>query len=312
MGAIVLGQQSSENLYQILEQYFTNFLSENTRASYLSDLKDFTLFAAAEQFGIRGPEQILPVHIIKYRDHLRKQFSPATVNRRLSTLSSLFKELTDRQIVANNPVLGIKRPSNQTVRPTLGFSDSEVQLILDSFTKTQDISLIQRKAIFCFLFYTAARISELRLCKVQHFDIATEPWSLSIVGKGNKMRKIAVHPLLREAVADLCEARNKNANSFLFTSTRSSENKPLSRMALHDLIKRQLLELGIDPTRSAHSSRRTVISNLLENGEQLQEVQRVAGHSSPTTTLRYNVREVSLQQSPLLRIDFEPTQRKKT
>ena len=49
-----------------------------------------------------------------------------------------------------------------------------------------------------------------------------------------------------------------------------------------------------------------MISNLLESGERLELVQKVAGHASPNVTLRcYNVREEPLSKNPLLNLRYK-------
>jgi site-specific recombinase XerD len=60
-------------------------------------------------------------------------------------------------------------------------------------------------------------------------------------------------------------------------------------------------------SRSLHSSRRTVISNLLQAGARLESVANLAGHSSVNTTLRYQVRTEKLEDNPLLTFKYRDT-----
>ena len=222
----------------------------------------------------------------------------------MSTLSSVFRELVEHQIIERNPVTGIKRPPVKTIRPTLGFSDEEVDLILDSFDEDQILGLHQ-KTLFSFLFFTGARISELLKVKVSHLESRAGTPTVTLHGKGDKVRVLPLHPSLESLLIKLISIRGKQSDSYIFTSTRNDKNKPLARMTVHDLIKRTLRKLGLEDDRSCHSSRRTLISNLLENGSRLEEVQKIAGHASPTTTVRYNVRSEDLDKSPLLHVKFK-------
>ena len=49
-------------------------------------------------------------------------------------------------------------------------------------------------------------------------------------------------------------------------------------------------ELGLDRGYSAHSMRATFITTALENGAQLEDVQKAAGHRDPGTTKLYDRR----------------------
>ena len=48
--------------------------------------------------------------------------------------------------------------------------------------------------------------------------------------------------------------------------------------------------LGLDRGYSAHSMRATFITTALENGAQLEDVQKAAGHRDPSTTKLYDRR----------------------
>jgi integrase/recombinase XerD len=49
-------------------------------------------------------------------------------------------------------------------------------------------------------------------------------------------------------------------------------------------------KIGLDRGYSAHSMRATFITTALENGAQLEDVQKAAGHRDPSTTKLYDRR----------------------
>jgi len=57
------------------------------------------------------------------------------------------------------------------------------------------------------------------------------------------------------------------------------------------LMKRLLRDAGLPAHLSPHSFRVTTITDLLEQGVPLEDVQRLAGHSGPRTTRLYDRRE---------------------
>ena len=53
------------------------------------------------------------------------------------------------------------------------------------------------------------------------------------------------------------------------------------------VVRRYAAALGLDRGYSAHSMRATFITTALENGAQLEDVQKAAGHRDPSTTKLY-------------------------
>ena len=57
--------------------------------------------------------------------------------------------------------------------------------------------------------------------------------------------------------------------------------------AIDRVVRRYAAALGLDRGYSAHSMRATFITTALENGAQLEDVQKAAGHRDPSTTKLY-------------------------
>jgi integrase/recombinase XerD len=60
--------------------------------------------------------------------------------------------------------------------------------------------------------------------------------------------------------------------------------------AIDRVVRKYAAELGLDRGYSAHSMRATFITTALENGAQLEDVQKAAGHRDPGTTKLYDRR----------------------
>lgn len=291
---------------ELISEFVDSYISENTRGAYKKDVFHFLKFFKEFHKTDLNLTAISPQDLRLYRDHLHTDLglSPGSVNRTFSSLSSFFRFLMEKGVIDKNPARMVRRPKMQVLKDTLGFTDNEVSLILSAFDEA-DLKSLQKKLIFHFLFLTGARVSELTGIKIKDLDLNHYPGSVTLYGKGGKYRKIPLHPDLKVLLMKFLERTEKPSFSPLFSriqKTQISQN-PLTRMSIHDLVKKTLLELGLDPNRSCHSSRRTLISQLLEKGEQIKEVQEIAGHVSPTTTLRYHVRSVPMEQSAILRLN---------
>ena len=60
--------------------------------------------------------------------------------------------------------------------------------------------------------------------------------------------------------------------------------------AIDRVVRKFVARLGLDRAYSAHSMRAIFITTALENGAQLEDVQKAAGHRDPGTTKLYDRR----------------------
>lgn len=301
-----LALPEAHHLSRIVTEYLSNFLSDRTREAYESDFKDFGKFIA-EKFGaFSHPRDVTKTHVIAYRDFLREKYSPTSINRKMSALSSLFTELQGARVLDINPVEGVKRPQSTPRRPRLGFSDEEVNRILDSHDSTT-LQGLNTKAVLSFLLYTGCRISEALAVRVSDIEDRGNLKVVVIRGKGDKIRTLPLHPKLLKTLLELILIRQKGQGDYLFTRVKGEgpENEPMRRQSVGELLKTTLRRLKLDTARSLHSSRRTVISNLLENGARIESVAELAGHANINTTQRYNVRKEDLEDNPLLSLRYK-------
>ena len=71
----------------------------------------------------------------------------------------------------------------------------------------------------------------------------------------------------------------------------SNSNPPASATdAIDRVVRKYTGAVGLDRGYSAHSTRATLITTALENGAQLEDVQKAAGHRDPSTTKLYDRR----------------------
>jgi integrase/recombinase XerD len=71
---------------------------------------------------------------------------------------------------------------------------------------------------------------------------------------------------------------------------RRDERRGMDPDAIDRVVRKYAAELGLDRGYSAHSMRATFITTALENGAQLEDVQKAAGHRDPGTTKLYDRR----------------------
>ena len=230
----IITQSATNALSDTIKAYLANFLSDRTREAYEADFKDFGKFVAEKFGGFSHPRDVTKTHVIAYRDYLREKYSPTSINRKMSALSSLFRELQGARIVDINPVEGVKRPQSIARRPRLGFTDEEVNRILDSHEATT-LQGLNTKAVLSFLLYTGCRISEALAVRVSDIEDRGNLKVVVIRGKGDKIRTLPLHPKLLKTLLELISMRQKVQGDYLFTRVKGagegSGSAPLRRQS---------------------------------------------------------------------------------
>ena len=70
------------------------------------------------------------------------------------------------------------------------------------------------------------------------------------------------------------------------------------------MVKRRLRDAGLPSVLSPHSFRVTTITDLLEQGVPLEDVQRLTGHADPRTTRLYDRRQKKITRNIVERISI--------
>ena len=145
---------------------------------------------------------------------------------------------------------------------------------------------------------TASRCSALANAKVGHIERTDTSYYLMITDKGKKRQRKALleaaPPLLE--YLDAAGIRDDIEGSLFRPSDKDRRTllpKGLDRRTIWTIVKKYAREAGIDVDRlggrgvGVHSLRKTAITNALEHGAKMEQVQQLAGHSDIRTTQLY-------------------------
>jgi integrase/recombinase XerD len=100
-----------------------------------------------------------------------------------------------------------------------------------------------------------------------------------VLGKGAKLRKVEIAPDLWRELAALSPAALPESPVL-----PGAYGRPLTRVAVHRLVKRACKRAGITDKASAHWLRHSHATHALDAGCRLDVLQKSLGHSSLTTT----------------------------
>ena len=274
--------------------WLANFTSTHTRRAYRRAIRDFV-----SVLGIETPEALYAVsqsHIIVYREALRDRGLKGTaIGNRLAALSSLYSFLADKQLVASNPVSGVKRPpstpSGIGSGKTPALTKTQVRQLLDA-PDTTTLKGLRDRAILHVLFYAGARISEPAKLKVRDFRMAADYWVLEFVTKGERTNVVAINQecqiALRRYLAEAGHENDLNAPLFQATKAGNNHGQTLRGDHLAEIFKTYAVAIGLPPTIAPHSARATFITEAYAAGLSGEAIQRTVGHASVTTTEGYN------------------------
>ncbi len=224
---------------------------------------------------------------------------PRTVRRRLSALSSLFSHLVDQRAADQNPVREIKRPRvNRKQGTTHAFSSAQARKLLDAVHGLRD------RAILSVGLQVGPRRSEIAGLLVKDFHVNAGYPSLHFIRKGGEDHALAIHPQAAQRIRDYLDAagHSEDADGPLFRPVRQSWQaadlrRPLHPIGINRIVKKYARTIGLSRGFSAHSTRATFITQTLENGASLEEVQRAAGHADASTTKLYDRRGYNPEKS---------------
>jgi integrase/recombinase XerD len=255
-----------------------------TRECYGRDLRDFGRFLTSHAGGV-DPLDVRRAHVDLYvRMQEEAGVAPATLARRLSALSGFYAYALDEELIARSPVTRVRRPRVPDESPRLGVDRDGVRGIL----ATAEASSPRDHALVALLCLNGLRISEALAADVT--DVAHERGhrTLRLRRKGGKVQTVALPPRAAEAIDRLVAGRHLGP---IFV-TRSGRR--LDRFAAAKTVTRLARVAGIEHRVSPHSLRHGFVTIALDAGVALHVVQDAAGHSSPTTTQRYNRRRFAL------------------
>lgn len=287
------------------EEFFHGQIrNPHTRKAYLHALRVFSAWCQA-----RGIElvQVMPGHVGRYLDALDVAVPTRKVH--LSALRRFFDELVMRHVVILNPALSVRSERYQAVEgKTPEISIEHARRLLKGLDVSHSVGLRDR-AIIGILIYTAARVGAVAKLKRSDFYEVADQHCLRFHEKGGKVREIPVrHDLLEflHAYLEVSGLRYSEPSLPLFrTVVRRTKRLTQNCLTADDMarmVKRRLREAGLSERLSPHSFRVTTITDLLEQGVPLEDVQYLAGHADPRTTRLYDRRKRRVTRNIVERI----------
>ena len=186
---------------------------------------------------------------------------------------SFFSWLAAEGLINRNPCAALSqiKSRKQIKKP---YSAVELELIRKSCTDDRDLALVE------FLYSTGCRVSEVS--ELDTMDIDMNTGECIVIGKGNKERTVYLTDVAMLHLQTYLNSRKDNSIA-LFAGKGTSR---LTKGGIENLLKRIGRAAGVENVHP-HRFRRTLATNLLDRGMNIQDVAMILGHADLKTTQIY-------------------------
>ena len=234
--------------------------------------------------------------------------SPNTINRSLAAVRWWARKLADlsfedrsidrakrdevavqaARIASVKDVTGSRAPKGRHIAP------GELAALMQACAADPKPSGTRDAAIIAVAWATGARRSELaELSRSSFVATGDDEGDLRIHGKGDKVRTVYVYNGAAAALLDWLAIRGDDDGPLFYAINRGGHvqiGHGVSDEALAQMLAKRVEQARLSDKLTWHDFRRSFAGNLLDNGADLVTVQKLMGHSSPTTTSNYDRR----------------------
>ena len=258
--------------------------SHHTIRSYKLDLIQFNEFL--NKYSKKIKIQYLDKSVIQtyIQSISKKNFSDKTLLRKVSSIKSFFRYLTDNNLVKTNIAELIASPKISKKIPNF-LTKNQVQKLMKLPDLTSKIGVMHLSILEIF-YSTGIRISELVKIELNKVDLNKR--IVKVKGKGDKERIVILGD---RAILSLKSHINKNniRHFYLYPSllSKSKEKTHISINYVYKMVKKYLSYISGNDKLSPHSLRHSFATHLLNNGADLMSVKDLLGHEDLSSTQIY-------------------------
>ena len=262
-------------------------LSAHTRRAYRHDVEEFV--AWCERGGCPDPANLDHRTVRRYLAYLQTRgFARPSVARKAASIRAYVRFLRRRGILERDVAAALQTPPGVRRLPRMP-RKAEAAEFLDAFADeaaADDPRALRDLALVELLYGAGLRISEC--CGLQVGDVDLKKSTVTVLGKGAKIRRIPLGEPAREAISRYVRhgrpalAQSAEGGSSLFLNLRG---RPLSARDARRVLDRHPMRDG--RTLHPHALRHAYATHLLDGGADLRAVQELLGHADVGTTQIY-------------------------
>ena len=259
--------------------------SPHTVAAYRKDIEQFTEFLKTKFGKDNLAEADYKMIRLWLADMMEQKITARSVNRKISTLKSLYKYLLKEEVINENPLSRVLSPKTPKKLPV--FVEKEnMQLLFDENMFPEGFRGARDRLIIEMFYATGMRVSEL--VNLEEMDVDIYNNTLKVLGKRNKERIIPFGKNLRQLIICYKEEREKilndSENKYIFITEKGEK---VYRKLLWKLVNHYLNFVTTINKKSPHVLRHTFATHMLNNGADLNAIKELLGHANLSATQIY-------------------------
>lgn len=273
-------------------------MRENTATVYARDLIHWIKHCTANKIDLLTPG--LP-KVDLYCAALNEQLAPATVNRRMSAISSWYDYLVQCHETDNNLFRGARRPRVPKGKANETWLDLvECDRLLEAAEEANGAQGKRDAAMMRLMITLGIRVAEVSALKISSMRVVGGQRVLHVRGKGGEMVDRPLPEKLARSLDTYLGALPHTG--FLFIT---GTGKQVSPGYISKLVIRFATAAGLpDPHRfTAHALRHTFATDADELGADIKDIQTAMGHADERTTRGYIDARRDLANDPAHRMD---------
>lgn len=220
--------------------------------------------------------QEITAYDLRFYLSLRRQkgkVSNRTLDGMRRCYSSFFSWLSAEGVIGKNPCAALAQIKYRKVikKP---YSAVDLEKLRAACTDIRDLALVD------FLYSTGCRVSEVSRLDITDVDL--DSGECTVIGKGNKERIVYLTDVAAMHLKSYLDQR-KDVGNALFTGKGTSR---MGKNGIEAMLRRLGRVAGVENVHP-HRYRRTLATNLLDRGMNIQDVATILGHADLKTTQIY-------------------------
>jgi site-specific recombinase XerD len=259
----------------------------------------------AERFAVTC---ILPFHEVRVdrlselrASLLRSGAAAATVNKVLAAVKGVLQQCWQQELLDGESLArakaALKSVRGSTLPKGRHLPKAEIARLFRAISKTANPAAARDAAMLALL-CIGLRRAEVAGLKITDYDCASG--RLVVRGKGNKERAVFLTNGAKSAVEDWLAIRGEAASEWLLLQVNKGGKvvaDGITPQSVYATLLKRADQAGLE--LSPHDFRRTFIGEALTAGVDVVTVQHLVGHSSPTTTAKYDRRGDEMKKSAM-------------
>ncbi|MDE7407516.1 MAG: tyrosine-type recombinase/integrase [Muribaculaceae bacterium] len=260
--------------------------SANTVAAYRNDLMQWANYATDG-----SPDNLHP-HDVTYNDMRlwiaslgRTGVSTRTLRRKVQSLRAFYRFLMKQGMIMVNPAMNLQLAKTPPQLPVY-VRPAETEALLDYEPDDDDFIGLRNKLILLTFYSTGIRTTELET--MLDVNVDNNRRELKVLGKRSKERIIPYGDEMSEMIE-----RYRNVRDDLLCGVRPERffvrptGEPMYRSLIYKIVHESMSVCVNASRRSPHVLRHSFATDMLNNGADINAVQRLMGHASLAATQIY-------------------------